>query len=108
MELQSDVREERTMEPQSDVVRESAPARPKRHRLLRALAWGVGALSLIAVGAVGALLGSHYLRGALPVSVATAPTPSPTEPPVASTPTAATEVVLSPEAVSRAGIKTAK
>jgi len=96
------------MEVQSEVRRESAPARPTRHRLLRALAWGVGALSLIAVGAVGALLGSHYLRGAPPVPVATAPTSSPAEPLATSTPTAATEVVLSPEAVSRAGIKTAK
>ena len=30
MELQSDVREERTMEPQSDVVREVAPAGTRR------------------------------------------------------------------------------
>jgi membrane fusion protein, heavy metal efflux system len=113
MELQSDVREERTMEPQSDVVRESAPARPQRHRVLRRLAWGVGALGLIAVGAVGALLAPHYLGGVLPVPVATAPTPSPAEPqvpepPAASTATAPAEVVLSPEAVARAGIKTAK
>ena len=101
------------MEPQSDVVRESAPARPKRHRVLRSLAWGVGALGLIAVGAVGALLAPHYLGGVLSVPVATAPTPSPAEPqvpepPAASTATAPAEVALSPEAVARAGIKTAK
>src|SRR2546422_2946677 len=113
MERQSDVREERTMEPQSDVVRESAPARPQRHRVLRRLAWGVGAPGLIAVGAVGALLAPHYIGGVLPVPVATAPTPSPAEPqvpepPAASTATAPAEVVLSSEAVTRAGIKTAK
>src|SRR5215831_1900956 len=96
------------MEVHSEVRRESAPARPKRHRLLRALAWGVGALGLMAVGAVGALLGSRYLGSTLPVPVATAPTPSPTEPAVTNAPTAATEVILAPEAVARAGLKTAK
>src|SRR5712692_1749518 len=110
VEVQSDVREERTMEPQSDVVRESAPARPQRHRMLRSLAWGVGALGLIAVGALGAILGPRYLGGVLPAPVATAPTSAPAEPPpadpaAASTPAA--EIVLSPEAVSRAGITTA-
>jgi RND family efflux transporter MFP subunit len=105
MELQSDVREERTMEPQSDVVREVAPARPQRHRLLRGLAWGVGALGLIALGALGAILGPRYLGGVLPAPVATAPTSAPAEPAAASAPAA--EVVLSPEAVSRAGMQTA-
>lgn len=115
MELQSDVREERTMEPQSDVVYEAAPARPKRHRLLRGLAWGVGALGLIALGAVGAILGPRYLGGVLPAPVATAPTAAPAESPPAASPPAgpaaasapAAEVVLSPEAVTRAGITTA-
>ena len=102
------------MEVQSEVMHESVPARTKkRHRVLQSLAWGVGTLGLIAVGAVGALLGSRYLGGILPVPVATAPTPSPAEPqvpepPAASTPTAPAEVVLSSEAVTRAGIKTAK
>jgi membrane fusion protein, heavy metal efflux system len=102
------------MEVQSEVVRESPPVRmQKRHRLLRALAWGVGALGLIAVGAVGALLAPHYLGSVLPLPVTTAPTPAPAEPPpaeppVASAPTAAAEVFLSPEAVARAGIKTAR
>src|SRR5712692_4455409 len=110
MEL-SDVREESTMEPQSDVVREVAPARPQRHRLLRGLAWGVGALGLIALGALGATLGPRYLGGILPAPVATAPTAPPAEPPPAepaatSTPAATAEVMLSPEAVSRAGITT--
>jgi RND family efflux transporter MFP subunit len=110
MEVQSDVREESTMEPQSDVVRASAPACPQRHRLLRGLAWGVGALGLIALGALGALLAPRYLGGVLPVPVATAPTSAPAESPPAEPAAAsalAAEVVLSPEAVSRAGIQTA-
>ncbi len=103
------------MEVQSEVRHELAPARPKRHRLLRALAWGVGALGLMAVGAVGVLLAPPSLGGMLPLLVTTAPTasPSPSEPPpaappAASAPTAFTEVVLSSEAVTRAGIKTAR
>jgi cobalt-zinc-cadmium efflux system membrane fusion protein len=101
------------MEVQSEVVHASAPVRPKRRRLLRAIVWGVGALGLIAVGAVGALLAPSYLGGVLPIPITTAPTPSlsappPAEPLAASAPTAPAEVVLSPEAVSRAGIKTAK
>src|SRR5215831_1889053 len=112
MEWQSDVREGSTGEPQSDVVRTAAPVRPRRHRLLRGLAWGVGALALIALGALGATLGPRYFGGILPAPVATAPAAPPAaslpaEPAAASTPAAATEVVLSPEAVSRAGIKTA-
>ena len=102
------------MEGQSEVVRGSPPARmQKRHRWLRALAWGVGVLGLMAVGAVGTLLAPHYLGGVLPLPVTTAPTPAPTEPPpaeppVARAPAAAAEVFLSPEAVARAGIKTAR
>jgi multidrug efflux pump subunit AcrA (membrane-fusion protein) len=100
------------MEPQSDVGREAAPARPKRHRLLRGLAWGVGALALIALGAVGATLVPRYLGGILPAPVATAPTAAPAESPPAapaapSTPAAPAEVMLAPEAVSRAGLQTA-
>src|SRR2546428_3153230 len=122
MEVQRDVREERTLEPQRDVgeestrepqrdvVREAAPARPLRHRLLRGLAWGVGALGLIALGALGAILGPRYLGGVLPAPVATAPTSAPAEAPPAEPAAAsapAAEVVLAPEAVSRAGMQTA-
>ena len=112
MEVHSDVSKESTMEPQSNAVRESAPARPRRHRLLRGLAWGVGALGLIALGAVGAILGPRYLGSILPAPVATAPTPAPAQSPpaapaVTSTPAPTAEVVLTPEAVSRAGMQTA-
>jgi membrane fusion protein, heavy metal efflux system len=103
------------MEPQSEVVRAAAPARPRRHRLLRGLAWGVGALGLIALGAFGAILGPRYLGVILPTPVATAPTSAPAESPPAESPPAepaaasapAAEVMLSPEAVSRAGMQTA-
>jgi cobalt-zinc-cadmium efflux system membrane fusion protein len=98
------------MELQHEVLSEAAPARPQRHRLLRAVAWGVGAVGLIGVGAVGAVLGSHYLGGALSLPVTTAPTPAPDEPPPAASPVASApaEVVLSPEAVSKVRLKTAK
>jgi RND family efflux transporter MFP subunit len=83
-----------------------------RYRLLRGLVWSVGAMGLIALGALGVLLGPRVLGGALPALVATAPTalPAPPLPPelaAARIPTDAAEVVLSPEAVTRAGIKTA-
>src|SRR5438132_8089646 len=112
MELQSDVSEERSMEPQSDVVREAAPVRPQSHKLLRGLVWGGGALGLVAIGALGATLAPRYLGIVQSMLVSTAPTTPPTEPPVseppaASTSEAAAEVVLSPEAVNRAGITTA-
>src|SRR5437867_891551 len=90
-----------------DVVHEPPRPRETRRRRGRGLVVTVGALGLVAVGALGATLASRYLGGAQPVAVATAPTPSPTEPPTASAPAAAAEVVLSPEAVTRAGIKTA-
>ncbi len=99
------------MEPQRDVVREVTPARPQWHRLLHGLLWGVGALGLIALGALGAILGPRYLGDLLPIPAATAPTSllaaPPTEPAAASAPAATAEVVLSPEAVRRAGIMTA-
>ena len=97
-----------------EMERASAPSRPPRHRRLRGLAWGVGALGLLAVGAIGGILGSRYLGDVLPalgglrpVPVATAP-PSPpaalpsTAPPAASAPAAAAEVFLTPEAITRA------
>src|SRR4030095_8582201 len=104
--------EERTMELQSDeVVHE--PPRPceKRRRLGRGLMMVVTALGLIAVGALGATLAPRYLGWAPPALVATAPTPPvsalfASEPHAASAPAGTAEVVLSPEAVSRAAIKT--
>ncbi|HEY5864643.1 MAG TPA: efflux RND transporter periplasmic adaptor subunit [Candidatus Tectomicrobia bacterium] len=96
-----------------DVVYEPPPPRETRRTRGRGLVMVVGALGLVAVGALGATLASRFLGGAQPAAVATVPTLSPTEPPAseppaASAPAAVGEVVLSPEAVTRAGIKTAK
>ena len=86
--------------------------RGQRRRLWRGLMMVMAALGLIAIGALGATLAPHYLGGAPPIPVATAPTPLVSAPPISEPPTAiasarTAEVVLSPEAVSRAGIKTA-
>ena len=72
----------------------------------------VGAVGLLACGVLGGLVASRYLDGVPRAPVASPLPSSPTAPPVsasaaASTPEASAEVVLSPEAVSRAGIKTA-
>src|SRR2546427_7037911 len=101
------------MELQSEaVVREPPRPRGKRRRRGRGLMMVVAALGLIAVGALGATLAPRYLGGAPPAPIATAPTPpvsapSASEPPAASSPATTADVVLSPEAVIRAGIKTA-
>jgi multidrug efflux pump subunit AcrA (membrane-fusion protein) len=95
-----------------EIVHKLARPRGKRRRLGRGLMMVVVALGLIAIGALGATLASRYLGGALPTPVATTPTPSESAPPaselpVASAPASLAGVVLSPEAVSRTGIKTA-
>ncbi len=92
---------------------EQQSARTQHHRLLRGLTWSVAALGLMALGASGAFLGPHYLGSVLPWSLVPPPTPAPAvpwtaAPALASAPAAATEVILSPEAVSRAGITTAR
>src|SRR5438093_3423109 len=101
------------MELQSEaVVRQPPRPRGKRRRLGRGLMMVVAALGLVAVGALGAILAPRYLGGAPPAPVAPAPTPpvsaaSASAPPAVSAPGGTAEVVLAPEAVSRAGIKTA-
>ena len=101
------------MELQSEEgVHEPPRLRGKCRRLGRGLMMVMAALGLIAVGALGATLVPRYLSGAPPTSVATAPippvsAPPASEPPAASAPASTSEVVLSPEAMSRAGIKTA-
>src|SRR5262245_6572779 len=101
------------MELQSaEVVHEPPQPRGKRRRLGRGLMLVVAALGLIVMGALGATLVSRYLGGAPPTPVATAPTssvaaPPASEPSAASAPASTAEVVLSPEAISRVGIKTA-
>jgi cobalt-zinc-cadmium efflux system membrane fusion protein len=101
------------MELQSaEVVHEPPRPRGKRRRLGRGLMMVMVALGLIVIGALGATLAPRYLGGAQPTPVATAPTPPVSAPPAsespaASAPASAAEVVLSPEAMSRVGIKTA-
>ena len=100
------------MERQSEEVMHERPRRrEKRHRLGRRLVMVVGAVGLLAGGVLVGIVASRYLDGVPRAPVAGAPPSSPTAPvsasPVASTPEAPAEVVLSPEAVSRAGIKTA-
>ena len=84
----------------------------QRYRLGQRFVMVVGAVGLLACGVLGGLVASRYLDGVPRAPVASPLPSSPTAPPVsasaaASTPEASAEVVLSPEAVSRAGIKTA-
>jgi RND family efflux transporter MFP subunit len=68
----------------------------------------IAAVGLIAVGAAGAVLVLRNSLGTLSSLDPSAPTPTRTEPPTAAVPAAEIEVVLSPEALARAEIKTAK
>ena len=100
------------MKRQSEEVMQARPRRRvKRHKLGRRLVMVGGAVGLLAVGVLGGMLASRYLDGVPHAPVASAPPSSPPAPvsasPVVSTPEAPAEVMLSPEAVSRAGITTA-
>lgn len=97
--------------PSAEVVH--AQSLPRRGVLWRRLLLALGALGLMALGALGATLAPHYLGRLLPTRVATAPPAFPAalpppEPAATSAPEAMGEVVLAPEAVTRAGIKTAQ
>ena len=81
---------------------------PPRGAFTRRLVQGLVALGLIALGAFGATLMSRP-TGNLPLEpVAAAPPPSPATPQAVRAPDTDTELVLSPEAVQQAGIKTAE
>jgi membrane fusion protein, heavy metal efflux system len=75
----------------------------KRGRIARACLAALVALGLIALGAAGATLALRRseVPQTPPAPIAAAPTPGPAEP------AAEAEVMLSPEALARAGIKTA-
>ena len=75
----------------------------KRGRIAQACLFGLVALGLIALGAAGATLALRHTErtGAHTAPMATAAAPKPAEPP------GDAEVMLSPEALARAGIKTA-
>src|SRR5712692_1829234 len=85
-----------------DTVNDSRHAR-RRGRIARACLLGLVALGLIALGAAGATVALRRTEGtrAPAASMATTPAPAPAEP------AGDAEVVLSPEALARAGIKTA-
>jgi cobalt-zinc-cadmium efflux system membrane fusion protein len=100
------------MKRQSEEVMQERPRRRvKHHRLGRRLVTVVGAVGLLGAGVLGGIIASRYLDGVPHAPVASAPSSSPPAPvaasPVVSTPETPAEIVLSPEAVSRAGIKTA-
>ena len=94
---------------QPDAVRDTpSPPRPQRGTFTRSFVQILVALGLIALGALGATLMSRYTESIPPVPVAAAPPPPPAIPPVVSTPDHDIELVLSPEAMQQAGIKTAE
>ena len=109
---QAPAQKERTMERQSEEVMHEPPRRrEKRHRLGRRLVMVVGALGLLAGGVLGASSPHAIWMGSLVLPWRVPRHPHPRRRCLhrqsANTPEAPAEVVLSPEAVSRAGIKTA-
>src|SRR6266852_4727677 len=82
---------------------DDSPHARRRGRIARACLLGLVALGLIALGAAGATVALRRMEGARTpaASMATTPAPAPAEP------AGDAEVVLSPEALARAGIKTA-
>lgn len=91
------------MHVETDDSMSRSPRGGGRGRIARASLAGLVALSLIALGAAGATVVLRRTEGARAPAVATpaAPAPAPAEP------AGDVEVVLSPEALARAGIKTA-
>src|SRR6266581_2680433 len=81
----------------------NSPHVRRRGTLIRACLFGLGALGLIALGAAGATVALRRTEGTRTpaATIAAVPTPAPAEP------AGDVEVVLSPEALARAGIKTA-
>lgn len=89
------------MDSEHDTI--SSPHAQRRGTLARACLFGLGALGLIALGAAGATVALRRTEGTRTpaATIAAAPTPAPVEP------AGDVEVVLSPDARARAGIKTA-
>jgi membrane fusion protein, heavy metal efflux system len=97
---------------QDDRMIQSPEAHARRSGPGRFLVRGLLAIGLIAIGAVGATLVLRFGNNT-PAAPVTAPPSLATEAPATAAPTAAepadeAEVVLSPEAVAQAGIKTAE
>src|SRR5712691_10948924 len=89
------------MDSEHDTIR--SPHARRRGTLARIFLFGLGALGLIALGAAGATVVLRRTEGTRTptATIAAAPTPAPAEP------AGDVEVVLSPDARGRAGIKTA-
>ena len=89
------------LDPEYD--RGNSPRVRRRGKLVRACLFGLGALGLVALGAAGATVALRRTEGTRTptATIAAAPTPAPAEP------AGDVEVVLSPDARARAGIKTA-
>src|SRR5712692_4219998 len=85
-----------------DSMNDSPHAR-RRGKIVRACLLGLVALGLIAVGAVGATVALRRTEAARSAAVSTSAVPTP----ASTDPAGDVEVVLSPEALARAGIKTA-
>src|SRR5687768_38384 len=81
---------------------------PPRGTFIRRLGQSLVALGLVALGALGATLLPRQTGSLPPVPVTAAPPPFPAAPQAVPTPETEVELVLSPEAVQQAGIKTAK
>jgi membrane fusion protein, heavy metal efflux system len=94
------------MQLENDIQREPPRARGKRRRLWRGVGVSILALSCLALGAAGSALFFHYTKETPPSQVTTAPTPHPPQP-VQNAPETSHEVMLTPEAITQAGIKTA-
>jgi membrane fusion protein, heavy metal efflux system len=98
---------------QDDRMIQSPEAHARRSGPGRFLVRGLLAIGLIAIGAVGATLVLRFGNNTPAAPVTAAPPSLATEAPATAAPTAAepadeVEVVLSPEAVAQAGIKTAE
>jgi membrane fusion protein, heavy metal efflux system len=101
------------MDRNDERMREPPGAQRGRGRLGRMLVRGLLSMGLIAIGAAGAVLVLRLGSHAPPDPVTTVPTPTAVEAPAVASPPAAApagevEVVLTPEAVAQAGIKTEK
>jgi membrane fusion protein, heavy metal efflux system len=81
---------------------------PPRGTFIRHLGQSLVALGLVALGALGATLLPRQTGSLPPVPVTAAPPPSPAASQAVPTPDTEVELMLTPEAVQQAGIKTAE
>src|SRR5688500_999258 len=92
------------MNPHEASVETRLSPHPPRGTFTRRLVQSLAALGLVALGALGATLMLRQTGGLPPVPVSTGPPPSPAAPQADTD----IELMLTPEAVQQAGIKTAE